>query len=302
MLINFLAICNKKNSILLQGYYQGSVVQEKAFHLLTEEYAIVLVTSLEHLQAVKDIRAEVFVPRLEMSFEELEARDFLINRDDEQSFIYLLQHKATKAYVGSIRVIFVNEKTPIQVIPMQRDGKVEGIDDLTQKRPICEISRLSLIKSLPEHQDFSMSQLRTLLSMSLMSATRINFFLYHYANIFAIMEHSLHRILKRQSVAFKPIGDAVDYYGVRFPFAINQRDLALAIEKTEESMGKVTKYYLRELCKNSKSFWDFIDNNPYIERSDIHLDKICQIFKEYGENISIERLVRETFNEHGVKA
>jgi len=302
MSIHFLASCNEKNSILLYRHYQGPLLQEKAFHLLTEEYTIVLVTNPEHLQAVKDIRADVFVPRLEMSFEELEARDFLINGDDEQSFIYLLQHKETKEYVGSIRVIFINEKTPIQKIPMQRDGKVEGIEYLTKERPICEISRLSLIKDLPEHEDYSISQLRTLLSMSLMSATRINFFLYHYANIFAIMENSLHRILKRQHVDFKSIGDAVDYYGVRFPFVINQKDLAIAIEKTEESMGKVTKYYLRELCKNPKSFWDFIDNNPYLERSDIHLDKICQIFKEYGENISIERLVRETFNEHGIKA
>lgn len=277
-------------------------MHEKDFRLLTEEYTIVLVTSPEHLQAVKDIRAEVFVPRLEMSFNELEARDFLMNKDDNQSFIYLLQHKATKKYVGSVRVIFINEKTPIQIIPMQRDGKVEGIEDLTQERPICEISRLSLIKSLPKHQDFSMAQLRTLLSISLMSTTRINFFLYHYANIFAIMERSLHRILKRQGVSFEPIGDAIDYYGVRFPFVINREDLAIAIKKTEESMGKVTKYYLLELCKNQKPFWEFIDNNPYLERSDIHLDKICQIFKEYGENISIEQLVKETFNKPGIKA
>lgn len=275
-------------------------MQDTAFHLLTEDYTIVLVTTPEHLQAVKDIRAEVFVPRLEMSYEELEARDFLINKEDKQSFIYLLQHKATKKYVGSIRVIFINDKTPVQMIPMHRDGRVEGIEDMTRERPICEISRLSLIKSLPEHQDFSMNQLRTLLSMSLMSATRINFFLYHYANIFAIMEKSLHRILKRQSVAFESIGGAVDYYGVRFPFVINQHDLALAIEKTEESMGEVTKYYLSKLCKDPKSFWVFIDNNPYLERSDIHLDKICQVFKRYGENVSIERLVRETFNKPGI--
>lgn len=266
-------------------------MQEKAFHLLTEEYKIVLVTSPEHLQAVKNIRAEVFVPRLEMSFEELEARDFLINRDDNQSFIYLLQHKPTEEYVGSIRVIFINEKTPIQIIPMQRDGKVEGIEDLTQKRPICEISRLSLVKSLPEHQDFSMAKLRTLLSMSLMSATRINFFLYHYANIFAIMEHSLHRILKRQSVAFEPIGDAVDYYGVRFPFVIKKENYLIAGKKTEDTMGQLTRYYLKELCKNPESFWQFIDNNPYLERSDIQLDRICQLFKKFGDEVSMEDLL-----------
>ena len=49
---------------------------EKAFHLLTEEYSIVLATSPEHLQAVKDIRAEVFVTQARNVFEELEARRF----------------------------------------------------------------------------------------------------------------------------------------------------------------------------------------------------------------------------------
>ena len=274
---------------------------KKAFNLLTEEYSIFLATTPKHLQAVKDIRAEVFVSRLEMSFAELESRNFLINKDDEQSFIYLLQHNATKKYVGSVRVIFINEHTPIQIMPMQRDGKVKGIEHLTKDFPICEISRLALIKGLPEHQDYSMSQLRTLLSMSLMSATRINFFLYHYSSIFAIMERSLHLILKRQSVAFTPIGDSVDYYGVRFPFVINQKDLSLAIEKTEESMGKITKYYLLELCKNPGPLWNFIDNNPYLERSDIHLDKISQTFKKYGENVSIQQLVKETFNNPGIK-
>lgn len=264
---------------------------KKAFHLLTEEYTIILATSKEHLEAVKDIRAEVFVSRLEMSLAELEARNFLINKDDKQSFIYLLQHTPTKKYVGSVRVIFINEHTPVQVMPMQRDGKVEGIGHLTKDLPICEISRLALIKSLPNHQDFSMDQLRTLLSMSLMSATRINFFLYHYSRIFAIMERSLHRILKRQSVAFEPIGDAVDYYGVRFPFVIEKENYLIAGEKTEDTMGQLTRYYLKELCKTPEPFWQFIDNNPYLERSDIQLDRICQLFKEFGDDVSMEDLL-----------
>lgn len=275
-------------------------MQEKAFHLLTEEYTIVLVTSPEHLQAVKDIRAEVFVSRLEMSFKELEERNFLINQDDKQSFIYLLQHNETKKYVGSVRLIFVNEHTPTQTIPIERDGLVSGIEHLTKDTPICEISRLALTKTLPEHNDFSMSQLRGYLSLALMSATRINFFLYHYAKIFAMMERSLHLILKRQSVAFEPIGDAVDYYGVRFPFVITNEDISHGMEKTEESMGALTKYYLLELCKNPEPFWQFIDNNPYLERSDIHLTKICQVFKEYGEDITMKNLLKE-MNDFSIK-
>jgi len=266
-------------------------VIEKIFHLLTQEYSIFLATTEEDLQAVRDIRAEVFVSRLETSLALLESRKFLFNKDDEQSFIYLLQHNATKKYVGSVRVIFINQHTPIQIMPMQRDGKVEGIEHLTKDFPICEISRLALIKSIPKHQNFSMTQLRTLLSMALMSATRINFFLYHYTRIFAIMERSLHRILKRQSVAFEPIGGAVDYYGVRFPFVIKKEDFLSAGEKTEGTMGQLTRYYLKELCKNPESFWQFIDNNPYLERSDIQLGRICQLFKEYGDDVSMELLL-----------
>jgi len=109
--------------------------------------------------------------------------------------------------------------------------------------------------------------------------------------MFAIMERSLHHILKRQKVAFTSIGDAIDFHGVRFPFVIKKEDLALAIEKTEESMGKLTKFYLQEICKNSEAFWKFVDNNPYLERSDIHLDQICQIFKDHGKNASMAHFV-----------
>lgn len=264
---------------------------DKFLHLLTKEYTIILATTSDHLQAVKDIRSEVFVPRLNLSLAELEARNFLINKEDEQSFIYLLQHNLTKKYVGSVRVIFINEHTPVKIMPMQRDGKVEGIENLTKNLPICEISRLALIKNIPEHPDYPMNQLRTLLSMALMSATRVNFFLYHYDKIFAIMERSLHRILKRQSVDFEPIGDAVDYYGLRFPYVIKKENFLIAGEKTEGSMGKLTKYYLKELCKDPHSFWQFIDDNPYLERSDIHLDRICQLFKTYGDDVSIKLLL-----------
>lgn len=287
----FLASCNLK-MIIIRNYTKKEIIMvDNVFHLLTKEYTIILATTPDHLQAVKDIRSEVFVSRLSLSLAELEARNFLMNKEDEQSFIYLLQHNLTKKYVGSVRVIFINKHTPVQTMPMQRDGKVEGMEHLTKDLPICEISRLALIKNIPEQPEYPANQLRTLLSMALMSATRINFFLYHYDKIFAIMERSLHRILKRQSVAFEPIGDAVDYYGVRFPFVIKKENYLIAGEKTEGTMGELTRYYLKELCKDPQSFWQFIDNNPYLERSDIHLDRICQLFQKHGDDVSMELLL-----------
>ncbi len=264
----------------------------KTFHLLTKEYSIFLATTEEDLQAVSDVRGEAYSARYGISSEDLEATNIL-HKDDEQAFIYLLQHNTTKKYVGSVRVFFINGHTPVQTMPMQRDSKIESIEHLTNDLPICEISRLALIKTLPEHKDFSMNQLRTLLSMTLMSATRINFFLYHYSRIFAIMEYSLYRILKRQGVAFEPIGEAVDYYGVRFPFVIKKEDFLIAGEKTEGTMGQLTRHYLQELCKNPESLWKFVDNNPYLERSDIQLDRICELFKEHGDDVSMQFLLGE---------
>ena len=261
---------------------------DNVFHLLTVEYSLILATNQEHFQAVKDIRNDVIVnhyPDVE------ETKKYVFGQDDEQSFIYLLQHNKTKKYVGSVRIFFANERTPSKKIPMEKDLHIKDIERLTTNLPICEVSRFALTHDQIKHDEFSELQLRTYLSLTLMCATRINFLLYDYAKMFAIMERSLHLILKRQRVAFTSIGDAIDFHGVRFPFVINREDVAIGIKNTEESMGKLTKYYLQKLCKNPQSFWHFVDNNPYLERSDIQLNRICKLFKEFGDNVSMEDLL-----------
>ncbi len=271
-------------------YKRDFLVLDKVFHLLTEEYSLVLATTPEDFRAVEDIRNDVVVnhyPEIE------ETKDYIFSQDDEQSFIYLLQHKATRMYVGSVRVFFANEHTPVQEIPMEKDLHIKNIERFTQDLPIAEVSRFALAKNQIQHKDFSELRLRTYLSLALMSATRINFLLYNYSRIFAIMEHSLHHILKRQSVAFDPIGDAINFHGVRFPFVIKKEDFLIAGEKTEGTMGQLTRHYLQELCKNPESLWKFVDNNPYLERSDIQLDRICELFKEHGDDVSMQFLLGE---------
>lgn len=104
------------------------------------------------------------------------------------------------------------------------------------------------------------------------------------------MEPSLHRILKRQDANFEQIGNPVNYYGTRTPFAISREKLLI---ETEENVGQVTRHYLKQLCQNPEKFWKFIDDNPYLERSDIELDRICKLFKEYGDDVALELLMGE---------
>jgi len=263
-------------------------VFKEALHLLTQEYSLILATTEKDFQAVKEVRKEVFSPKYAMSPELLESKGYLFSQDDKQSFLYLLRHNATNRYVGTVRVFFINEHTAVQKMPMQKDGNVQGIEHFIQKLPIVEISRGALVKDLPQYENLSALQLRTILTYGLMVATRINFILYSYSMVFSIMEPSLHRILKRQGVNFEQIGEAVEYYGIRTPFAIERKKL---LRDTEESMSQITKFYLKELCQNPENFWQFINNNPYLERSDIQLDRICQLFKEHGDDVDLSILL-----------
>ena len=54
-------------------------------------------------------------------------------------------------------------------------------------------------------------------------------------------------------------------------------------------------FYLQDLCKNPEKFWEFIDNNPYpyLERSYIQLDRICQLFEAHGDDVDLLLLLAE---------
>ena len=255
---------------------------------------LILATSTEDIKIVKQIREEVYTAKYNKPIEFLNSIGVLFDEDDKQSFIYLLKHNATNKYIGTVRVFFMNKHTPSQKLPMQQTVKSENVKLFFKKLPVVEISRGALIRDLPHHETFTALQLRTLLTYGLMVTTRINFLLYSSLTVFSIMENALYRILKRQDVNFEQIAEVVDSYGTkRTPFAIERKKL---LQDTEENMGKVTRYYLKELCKNPEKFWDFIDNNPYLERSDIHLDKICKLFSEYGDDVDLALLLAEDKN------
>jgi len=262
----------------------------QVFDLLTKEYTFVLATKAEDFEIVKYIRKEVFSQKHGVSPELLEKKGYLFSQDDIQSFNYLLLHNDSQTYVGTARLFFINNMTPVKLLPMQKDGNVTNIDHLTNELPIVEISRFALIQKLPQHPTYAGLKLRTMLTYGLMVSTRINLFLYHCTNVFSIMELALHYILKKQKVNFEQIGEEVDYYGKRTPYCIDRIKL---LQDTEPTMGKITKYYLKKLCENPEPFWKFIDNNPYLERSDIHLDEICELFKTYGDDADLSVLFDE---------
>ncbi len=264
---------------------------EEFYGLLTEEYSLLLVTTPEDIQAVRRIREEVYSLKYNRSLEYLESIGLIRDEDDNQAFIYLLKDNKTKKYVGTVRVFFINQHTPSQVLPMQQTVKDKYIFTLLQGLPVIEITRSALTPTIPRHKIYSELALRTSLTYGLMIATRITLMLYYPHLVFSIMEPTLHRILKRQKVNFEPVSDSVDSYGTsRIPYAIKTNKLLM---DTEENMGRLTTYYLKQMCQNPEKLWEFVDNNPYLERSDIQLERICKLFKEYGDDVDIALLLGE---------
>lgn len=258
--------------------------EQQIFHLLTQEYSLILASTQEHILAVQKIRKEVVLPKYQ-KFATIKNEDaFLYNEDDKQSFIYLLQHNASKNYVGTIRVFFINHTTPIQKMPMQKDGQVNDIGEFTKNLPLCEVSRLALANDLPNYQDLSGLRLRTYLTMGLMSAIGINISLYKYRTIFSVMDPSLHRILKRQGVDFKVVGQPVDYYGIGIPYAIEREKL---MQESSAILAQVILFYLKELAHNREDFWQIIDKNPYLNRSDLQLETIIKLIHIQGKNLKL---------------
>jgi len=264
--------------------------KQEIFHLLTQEYSLKLATKEDDFDSVKSIRKEILLAKYQSKMLIEDEEKFLFNEDDEQSFIYLLRHNKTQRDVGTIRLFFVNPKTPCQELPMQKYGNVKNITEHTETLPICEVSRLALLNTLPEHPSFSALQLRTSLTIGLMSTIGINIFLYPYKNVFSIMDPSLHRILRRQGINFEAIGEAVDYYGMAVPYAIERRKL---IQESKEILTKLTQYYLNKITENPKCLYEFIQNNPYLNHDETKLDKICHCFKQHGESIPLSLLSKQ---------
>ncbi|AKF24546.1 hypothetical protein YH65_03425 [Sulfurovum lithotrophicum] len=263
------------------------MTEPSIFHLLTEVYSLHLAVTEQDIESVKQVRKEALLPAYQTYADIEDESAFLYNRDDEQSFIYLLQHNATQKYVGTIRVFFVNDATPIQKIPMQIYGHVKEIESYVAEHPVCEVSRLALSGSIEPYEGLSGLRLRTYLTVGLMSAIGINAFLYPCNSIFAIMEPALYRILKRQGIDFEPVGPAVEYYGKRIPHMIGRKDLIFG---SKEILGEITLHYLSKLCQDPDRFWAFVDRHPYLDRSNMHLSKICQCFEKATQPVSIPSL------------
>ena len=244
------------------------MLDHEAYTFMTQTYRLVLATAPEHIDAVKALRKEVLLEKYR-HFASIEDEErFAWDESDAQAFIYLLQHQKSGRYVGTIRVFFINDATPLKEMPMEHYSHAPRIAELKAALPICEISRFALSAELPKEVEHSAQWVRIHLSLLLMIGTRITVQIYPFKMIFAIMEYSLARLLRWQHANFEQIGESVDYYGMRTPFAIEPHKL---IEETKETEA-LSCYYLHQFSQPGGGLGQFLTQCPYIDAEMLSLD------------------------------
>ena len=260
------------------------------FDFSTLHYDIDLATRKEHIAEVKRIRCEALVGRYGFDEKELIEKGYLWNEDDDRSFIYLIRHRETDRYVGTVRICFVNDKTP-RTLPLQHEFQVDRAEAYLSSLPCGEISRFALAQTLPTHSHISLLTLRHLLTTLLMTATRLNMIVYPYRSILAIMEPMLYRILRRQGVVFDPIGEPIEFYGKRTPYAVDRQRL---LRSTEAKLGPLTRFYLERLCHDPSDFVSFVSRHPYLDTASIPIERLCRSLNASRNTYEISYLSPDT--------
>jgi len=213
-------------------------MKEKETSLLEdfqEYFDLHMVASAKHMEDVYRIRYRVYCE--EFGYEPADAFPLKQEMDefDARSSHCLVTHKSTGRPAGCARLVHVNEQT---LMPMEEfcssslDRKI--MESFNGKREtMCEFSRLAVDgafrRRAGEHAtrfgeitslDCTKRELRTfsVIAVSTILAAFAMSDLIGRPNCFAMMEPFLPRLLKRSGIIVHPVGEEVDYHGIRAPY------------------------------------------------------------------------------------
>ena len=206
------------------------------------------------LVASARIRHQVFCEELAL-FDESEdglETDFY----DSFSQHCLIQHKSSKNYAGTLRLITPEDKS--QVLPICKIAK-DHITDMS-KHPdnfapeeTLEISRISIPKHFRRRQDdehataafggidmnnYSETEMRCfpLISVGLYMACAAYSGLSNRKHVYFMVEPKLARSMRYIGMRLEQIGDKFEYVGTRAPYYINYDDFVSELKPSFKSM------------------------------------------------------------------
>ncbi len=196
------------------------------------------------LEKVYRIRHQVYCE--ELGFEPHQVTQMEQDEADKNSIHCLLLHKTTQTYVGCVRLILSDHRSPDVVFPFEKTcGKsMRWVFDKaagTGRKRYGEISRLAITSNFrrPRHGVLTANGSIEKLDMSDTDAMKmfpsiaLGLYLAITAmglrqgldGVFAMMEPRLARQLHGFGIHFQQVGDVVEHRGVRAPYFISRHSL-----------------------------------------------------------------------------
>ncbi|WP_333607883.1 PEP-CTERM/exosortase system-associated acyltransferase [Arsukibacterium sp.] len=184
----------------------------------------------------------------ELGWEPLRDDKMEIDNCDSYSFTLLLQHKATKRYAGTARLVITPPNQPECLLPFEAhclDSITPGAINLQDFQPgsYSEISRLAVPEEFrrrlgEQHTPFVVNEfssdvavfseeerrnfpnIAVGLYLSIIALSRM----CHHQAMFVVVEPRLKKRLERIGFPFEQLGEEMDYHGVRALFYLRKEN------------------------------------------------------------------------------
>ena len=201
-------------------------------------FSIHLALSEKQIQQVYRIRYDVYCA--ELGFEPVDKFPNKTEHDqfDNRSLHALITHKSSQKPAGCVRIIQTEDSMDAQPLPLEKycykNLHIEAAEILGNERhSVCEVSRLAVAPFFRRRFGETRSQLGGWGAVDICENEKRTFSLIAEAgfiastamakltgrdHMFAMMEPMLPRLLWRSGIHYHPVGEEVNYRGLRKPY------------------------------------------------------------------------------------
>jgi len=228
----------------------------------------------ELISQVHKIRYDVFCQELEL--EENCPKDVEADEFDAHSYHFLLQHRPSNRYAGTVRVVLPPLDRPELITPIEKfcfdavDPRIMDIASLT-RGSFAEVSRLAVSSNFrkrigEENKPYIINSVKKTdpspssrsnfphIAIGLYLAAASLFTLKELQYIFIMVEPRLARSIRRIGLQFEQMGDVIEYHGQRAPFYITPELLSQHLSPEVKNLYQHIKSEVRKgLTKGHKN-------------------------------------------------
>jgi len=235
-------------------------------------FRLVYANTPDLIAQVHKIRYDVFCTELELEDncpEDVEEDEF-----DTHAYHYLLQHRPSNTYAGTIRVVLPPSDHPELITPIEKfcfDAVDPSIIDIASlpRGSFAEVSRLAVPSNFRKRtgeagkpyivnntQIGSSANGRSNfphIAIGLYLAAASLFTIKDLKYIFVMVEPRLARSMRRIGIRFEQMGDVIEYHGQRAPFYITPELLREHLSPEVDKLYQHIKSEVRKgLCLEHK--------------------------------------------------